>query len=86
MRKFVRTRLALAKICFGLGSIWTAAGVLKLIFGVRVTLPLLPPLDLERVSPDRRYSLAWCSCSSVRGSNERRFTGSSIRLLWLATR
>ena len=40
-----------AKSCFGLGSVWTAAGVLKLIFGTRITLFLVPPLDLERVSP-----------------------------------
>jgi hypothetical protein len=37
--------------CFFLGSVWAAAGSFKLIFGIRITFPLLPPLDLERVSP-----------------------------------
>ena len=40
----------IAKACAALGTLWTAAGVLKLIFGIRITLPLFPPLDLERVS------------------------------------
>lgn len=44
-------RGVLAKSCFALGSVWTVAGVLKLIFGVRITLLLFPPLDLDRVSP-----------------------------------
>jgi hypothetical protein len=39
-----------AKASSALGTIWTAAGVLKLVFGVRVTLPLFPPIDLERVA------------------------------------
>jgi len=43
-------RALVTKSCFALGSIWTAAGVLKLIFGVRITFPLFPPIDLERVA------------------------------------
>src|SRR3982751_2349147 len=51
MPQFSTMRSALGKVCFGLGSVWTAAGVLKLIFGIRITFPLFPPLDLERVAP-----------------------------------
>lgn len=43
-------RSLVGKACFGLGTIWAAAGVLKLIFGIRATLIFFPPLDLERVS------------------------------------
>ncbi len=45
------TRKALADCSYFLGSVWGAAGALKLIFGVRITFPLFPPIDLERVSP-----------------------------------
>jgi len=44
MRRF------LSSACFTFGSIWAAAGILKLVFGVRLTLPLLPPLGLEQVA------------------------------------
>lgn len=43
MRRF----LSLA--CFTLGTLWAAAGVLRFLFGVRMTLPILPPFGLERV-------------------------------------
>lgn len=43
-------RAMVAKSCFALGSVWAAAGVLKLIFGVRITFLLFPPIDLERVA------------------------------------
>ncbi len=43
-------RQVLAKICFGLGSVWGVAGAFKLVFGVRLTFPLLPPLGLEQVA------------------------------------
>jgi hypothetical protein len=45
-----RIRAILARACTGLGTLWTAAGVLKLIFGIRVTFPVFPPIDLERVA------------------------------------
>jgi hypothetical protein len=32
-----------------LGVLWTAAGFLRWAFGIAVTLPLFPPVDLERV-------------------------------------
>jgi hypothetical protein len=44
MRRF------LSSACFTFGSIWAAAGILKAVFGVRLTLPLLPPLGLEQVA------------------------------------
>jgi hypothetical protein len=45
------TRKVLAGACFALSAVWAVAGAFKLIFGVRITFPLLPPLDLERVAP-----------------------------------
>lgn len=45
------TRKVLADCSYFLGSVWGAAGALKLIFGIRITFPLFPPIDLERVSP-----------------------------------
>lgn len=42
-------RRAVSGACFALGSLWAGAGVLKLLFGVRITLPIFPPLDLDRV-------------------------------------
>lgn len=52
------TRKALADCSYFLGSVWGAAGVLKLIFGVRITFPLFPPIDLERVSPVPAIAIA----------------------------
>ena len=43
-------RTIVAKSSEVLGTIWAAAGALKLIFGVRITLPLFPPLDLQQVA------------------------------------
>ena len=48
---YQNVRKSLAGGCFFLGSIWAAAGAFKLIFGVRITYPLLPPIGLERVNP-----------------------------------
>ncbi len=45
------TRKTLASCCFFLGSVWGVAAAFKLIFGVRITLPFFPPLDLERIAP-----------------------------------
>ena len=42
-------RQVLAKISFGLGTVWGVAGAFKLLFGVKLTLPLLPPLGLDQV-------------------------------------
>jgi hypothetical protein len=44
MRRF------LSSACFALGVVWTTAGAFKFLFGVQLTLPLLPPLGLERVA------------------------------------
>jgi hypothetical protein len=45
------TRRALSSAVFGVGSVWAVAGVFKLLFGTQLTLPILPPLGLERVAP-----------------------------------
>lgn len=52
------TRKALADCSYFLGSVWGAAGALKLIFGIRITFPLFPPIDLERVSPGPAIAVA----------------------------
>lgn len=52
------TRKVLADCSYFLGSVWGAAGVLKLTFGVRITFPLFPPIDLERVSPVHAIAVA----------------------------
>lgn len=44
------SRQVLAKASFGLGTVWGVAGAFKILFGVRLTLPLLPPLGLEHVA------------------------------------
>ena len=44
MRRF------LSSACFIIGTVWAAAGILKILFGVRLTLPLLPPFGLEQVA------------------------------------
>lgn len=43
------TRRLLGQACYVLGTLWVASGVLKAVFGVMITLPILPPLGLERV-------------------------------------
>lgn len=50
MRRSPSTRASLGGACHALGGVWLVAGVLRLVFGVAVTFPLLPPVDLERVS------------------------------------
>jgi hypothetical protein len=50
MRKSSRIAGILASISTALGTLWVAAGVLKFIFGVRITLAIFPPIDLERVA------------------------------------
>jgi len=49
MRFSSHLRTKLAGACHALGAVWAVAAVLRLVFGVAVTFPLLPPLDLERV-------------------------------------
>jgi hypothetical protein len=51
MSVYHSARKTIAGACFFLGSIWSAAGVFKMIFGVRITYSLLPSIDLERVQP-----------------------------------
>jgi hypothetical protein len=49
MRLSNRLRTTLAGACHAVGAVWAVAALLRLVFGVAVTFPLLPPLDLERV-------------------------------------
>lgn len=51
-------RKVLAGVCFALSSVWAVAGSFKLIFGVRVTFPLLPPVDLQHVAPAPALTIA----------------------------
>jgi hypothetical protein len=43
-------RRVMSSACFTLGIVWATAGAFKLLFGVTLTLALLPPLGLERVA------------------------------------
>jgi hypothetical protein len=67
MRRFA------SSACFTFGSVWAAAGILKLLFGVRLTLPLLPPLGLGQVAviPSLITGLVLFSIGAVlgRGAN-----------------
>ena len=49
MRLSNRLRTTLAGACHALGAVWAIAATLRLVFGIAVTFPLLPPLDLARV-------------------------------------
>lgn len=51
-------RNAMAGVCFGLSALWAVAGALKLIFGVRLTILLLPALDLTQIVPARAFGVA----------------------------
>jgi hypothetical protein len=55
-------RKAVAGCCFFLSSVWGSAGALKLIFGVRITFPLFPPIDLERVAPAPALAVCLAFC------------------------
>lgn len=52
-------RRAIATCCQTLGVIWAAAGTLKLVFGVRITFLLFPPLDLTRVHVGSSLAIAF---------------------------
>ena len=52
-------RRAIATCCHTLGMIWAAAGALKLVFGVRITFLLFPPLDLTRVHVGTSLAIAF---------------------------
>jgi hypothetical protein len=55
MRRF------LSSACFILGTVWSAAGVLKLLFGTRITLPILPPLGFEQIAVARSITIGLAS-------------------------
>ena len=49
---------SLSGAAFAVGGLWAVAGVLHAIFGVAITFPLLPPLDLERISEPSAFAHA----------------------------
>ena len=51
MRLSSAMRRSIGEACHALGILWAGAGMLKLVFGVRISFPLFPPVDLSRVSP-----------------------------------
>jgi hypothetical protein len=64
-----RLRAILSGTCFGIGTVWAVAAALKMIFGVAITLPILPPLALERVDVARSLviALVWFAAGAVVG-------------------
>lgn len=48
------------KVCYVLGILWAASGALKALFGVMITLPGLPPLDLQRVHQGSAMVIGCC--------------------------
>lgn len=58
MRISNRLRATIAGACHAVGAVWAVAAVLRLIFGVAVTFPLLPPLDLARVHVVPAFAVA----------------------------
>lgn len=62
-------RRHLSSACFAIGTLWVAAGVLKMVFGAQVMLPLVPPFGLDRVSivPSLFTGLLWFGFGAVIG-------------------
>ncbi|MGH7714014.1 MAG: hypothetical protein ACREOG_22230 [Gemmatimonadaceae bacterium] len=50
MRLSATARASIAGACHALGGVWMIAGLLRAFFGVAVTVPFLPPVDLARVA------------------------------------
>jgi hypothetical protein len=69
MRVSRPVRSALSGAAFAVGSLWAVAGLLHAIFGVAITFPLLPPLDLERISEVSAvaHALAFFAAGAVLG-------------------
>jgi hypothetical protein len=67
-------RDVLAGCCFALSAVWAAAGALKLVFGVRITFVILPPLDLTQIAPARAFWVAvgWMVLGALLGRAGRR--------------
>jgi hypothetical protein len=76
----------LAGACFALSSVWAVAGAFKIIFGVRITFPLLPPLDLDHVAPVPSLLVAfalmilgaWLGRTAIRTDHVDQLSGESI--------
>ncbi len=69
-------RKLLSGVCFGLGALWGLAGALKVLFGVRVGLVLLPPLDLTAVAPGIAFvvALGFLTLGALLGRTGRRMS------------
>ena len=53
-----RLSAAVSALSFALGGLWLLAGTLRLVFGVRITLALVPPLALERIDVPAAFGMA----------------------------
>jgi len=51
-------RTVLSQLSFAVGSVWAVAGGGRLIFGERITLPILPALDLHQVQTGSALAVA----------------------------
>ena len=62
-------RRHLSSACFSIGTLWAAAGVMKMVFGAHVTVPFLPPFGLEHVAilPAMITGLVWFGIGAVAG-------------------
>src|ERR1700737_5205659 len=58
MRISPSVKTVVGSMCFALGTVWAAAGVMHMLLGTAVTLPLLPPIDLLRVRESTAFATA----------------------------
>jgi hypothetical protein len=65
----LRLRSILSGTCFALGAIWAVAGVMKMIFGMAISFPLLPPLALEQIDVAKSLivALVWFIAGALLG-------------------
>lgn len=64
-----RVRSIASRTCFALGAIWAVAGAMKMIFGVAITFPLLPPLALDQIDVPKSLltAIVWCVLGALVG-------------------
>jgi ATP-dependent Clp protease ATP-binding subunit ClpC len=55
--KLRRALAPLAFLSFAFGTVWAAAGAMKLIFGIAISFPLLPPFGLENINAARSLAI-----------------------------
>jgi hypothetical protein len=53
-----RLAAAVSAVAFALGGLWALAGTLRLVFGIKVTLALVPPLALDHVEVLPAFGMA----------------------------